>query len=225
MDPSGGNENVIRRLLAVGCPVPQDDACKMPPAIVIEIRDAEVTRIHDYRCHVEYIFDLRLTSRSPAEIEIRGFKCRLPWPDPNFTFLGDPRIYTPGEQEQTLPSLRGFRCNEVLNHRKDELGKIKPGDFLEGVLLAWSMDTRVPADYLHGHPASVEIVVVDQLGREHSSPVNVFVDRSATMPAIRTPVRKGLFEDDSEVADDVDVPDQQVTPGDIFHLPANVRRE
>ncbi len=239
MNSNGHNPDVIRRLLAVGCPVPLDDPRKPPPALAIEVCDVQRTGIFDYRAHVEYVFCLRLSNCSCAEIEIRGFECQPPWRDPYFTFLADSTnntgnfavwsslgMHIPEIREQTLPSGRRFPRCEVLNQRKGELGRIRPGDSLEGVLLAWGMYARVPGDYLHGHPASVKIGVVDQHDRNHSSTIEVLVDRSATMPVVSKSAGKGLFEDDSDVAGGVNVPDQQVTPGGILYLPvAKLRRE
>jgi hypothetical protein len=229
MGASARNPDVTKRLLAVGCPLPQNDASELQPTLLIEIRNSEVSRICDYQCHVEYVLDLRLTNRSYAEIVISRYKCRPPWPDPYFTFITDPTkdnknfehrssmgMPIPEVLEATLPSGRRFYRADVLNDRKGESGKIKPGECLEGVLLAWGMYASVPGDYLHGHPAFVEITVVDQYERRHGSTIEVLVDRSATMPVIRKLISKGLFEDDDEVEDGVYVPGQQVTPTDIL---------
>ncbi len=75
--------------------------------------------------------------------------------------------------------------------------EIEPGESREGILLAWSMDTRIPTDYRHDETVPMRIALLDQFGRSHASVIEVRVDRSATMrmPALTKAYGGGLYAD------------------------------
>lgn len=120
-------------------------------------------------------------------------------------FLGDPRIYTPECESYRLESGRKFPYDDVLNWRVGDKGVLQPGANIEGLLLAYTMFTRISPDYLHGETAPAELFVIDQLEREHSSDVEILIDRTATMrPFVRRPRGQGLFDRAEETKYDRD---------------------
>jgi hypothetical protein len=112
-----------------------------------------------------------------GEVFLRGLP---PWKDENFTWLRDPRLYRPDQKVYQMESGRNIPYESVLNHRIHKT-EIEPGGFCEGMLLAWSIETRIPTDYLHRETFPMRIVLIDQLGRSHPSVIEIRVDRSATI--------------------------------------------
>jgi hypothetical protein len=174
------DEARIRRLLAVGCPVPAENDSSRAPELVVEVRNPEQTEAFDFRFSTEFVFDVKITNRSFVPLRVEDLRGLPPWKDNNFTWLGDPRLYTPDQKAYVMESGRKIPYDSVLNHclRKMEL---EAGDCYEGMLLAWSIWTRVSTDYLHRETFPMRIVLIDQLGRSHPSVIEVRVDRSATI--------------------------------------------
>jgi hypothetical protein len=77
--------------------------------------------------------------------------------------------------------------------------ELEPGNCYEGMLLAWSIWTRISTDYLHRETFLMRIALIDQFGRSHLSAIEVRVDRSATirMPDF-TKKGTGLYERSSQ---------------------------
>jgi hypothetical protein len=88
----------IRRLLAVGCPVPAEDHISRAPDLIVEVRNPERTEALDFRCSTEYILDLRIKNTSFARLKVEDLMAFPPWRDKNFTWLVDPRLYTPHQK-------------------------------------------------------------------------------------------------------------------------------
>ena len=81
----------IRRLPAVGCPVPPENHSSRAPDLVVEARKPERTQAFDFRCSTEYILDVRITNNSYARLKVNHIDGRPPWEDENFTWLTDCR--------------------------------------------------------------------------------------------------------------------------------------
>jgi hypothetical protein len=79
-----------------------------------------------------------------------------------------------------MKSGRKIPYESVLNHRIRKM-ELEPENCYEGVLLAWSIWTRISTDYLHGETFPMDIALIDQFGRSHLSVIEVRVDRSATI--------------------------------------------
>jgi hypothetical protein len=170
----------IRRLLAAGCPVPTENHCAGAPGLVVEVHKPERTQAFDFRSSTEYILVVRITNNSYARLKMKTIEGDLLWEDENFTWLGDCRRYMPEKKAYRMPSGREISYELVLNHCIREM-ELAPGESREGILLAWSMDTRIPTDYLHDETFPMYIALLDQFGRSHGSVIEVRVDRSATM--------------------------------------------
>ena len=107
----------------------------------------------------------------------------------------------PEKKVYRLESGREFPCEDVLNHRLCEKGALKPGENMEGVLLAYTMFERIPFAYPHGFTAPARLSVKDQYGRRHWSPIELSIDRRATMPArVFRPRGTGLFDGENRAA-------------------------
>lgn len=193
----------IQRLQAVGCPVPSETDSRRPSDIVVEVCKAERTQAFDFRFSTEYILDLRVRNTSYARLKVQDFQCHPDWNDRNFTRLGDPRLLHPNQQEYRMPSGRKIPYDSVLNHRLSNM-ELEPGKSLEGMFLAWSIQTRISTDYLHGETFSMRIVLTDQFGRPHPSLIEVRVDRSATMRMPHfTKHESSLYERTVDVGEDL----------------------
>ena len=175
---------LIRRLRAAGCPMPEDCEDDPPPGLTIVVSRPEMTRAYVLRNWVEYVFAVRITNHCYAPLEAHKFKCRLPWRT-KLIWPMDPRIQMRDKQAYRLPSGREFPCGRVLNHRTGRSGIIKPGDTLEGILLAFRKCGRIPNDCLAGSVMPAELSVVDQNGRKHLSKIEVRVDRTAIIDSLR----------------------------------------
>jgi hypothetical protein len=138
----------IRRLLAVGCPVPGEDHDSLAPDLVVEVCNPERTEALDFRASTEYFLDLKIKNTSLVRLKVEDLKGFPPWRDKNFTWLVDPRLYTPHQKAYVTESGRKFPYESVLNHRIRKM-ELEPGDCCEGMLLAWSIWTRISTDYLH----------------------------------------------------------------------------
>jgi hypothetical protein len=170
----------IRRLLAVGCPVPGGEHTSLVPDLVVEVRNPERTEALDFRSSTEYMLDLRVKNNSFARLKVEDLMAFPPWRDKNFTWLVDPRLYAPHQKAYVMESGRKIPYESVLNHRIRKM-ELEPGKSYEGMLLAWSMETRIATDYLHREAFPMRIVLFDQFGRSHPSVIEVRVDRSATI--------------------------------------------
>jgi hypothetical protein len=183
----------IRRLLAAGCPVGNGEDSPLPPDLIVEVQNPDETVAYDFSGHTEFVFGLRITNQSYARLRVERVRGRPPWRDEHFTWLGDPRRDMPEKRTYKMPSGMEIACEAVLNHRLCE-PEFEPRESREGMLLAWSVLTRIPAEYLHGETFPLRITLVDQYGRSHRSLIEVRVDRSATMRKVRgsRPFGEGL---------------------------------
>jgi hypothetical protein len=132
------DEARIQRLRAVGCPVPAENYSSQAPDLVVEVREPERTEAFDFPFSTEFIFDVRITNHSFAPSRVEDLRGLPPWEDKNFTWLGDPRLYSPDQKVYQLESGRNIPYESVLNHRIRKM-ELEPGHFYEGMLLAWSI--------------------------------------------------------------------------------------
>jgi len=109
-----------------------------------------------------------------TQIAISGYKVILPWEDPTFFVLTDPR-----ETDASARTYRFFCGGEeysrdlVLNHR---IGMFTRGQSIDGALMGVS-STRIPAQYSHGSDAELKLSVITSLG-ECSTSIVAGTDRS-----------------------------------------------
>ena len=184
----------VKRLVAAGCPMPFETGQEQRPDLLIEVSRPQLTIAYDMRAGTEYVFGVRITNQSYASLVLQRFRCRLPW-SANVLFPGDPRIYMPEREYYRLESGRKFRCEDVLNHRVRENGRLEPGDSFEGLLVAYTMFDRISPEYLHGDTAIARLWGIDQYSRKHRAELEIFIDRNATMRSVcYRPRKHGLVE-------------------------------
>src|ERR1700682_443715 len=185
IDKNAVNQILIRRLRAAGCPMPGDCEDDPIPGISIVVSRPEITKAYVLRRCIEYVFAVRISNDSYVPLELQKFECQLP-SNTRLIWLTDPRIHTPEKQTYRLPeSGKEFPCKMVINYLTGRSGIIRPGDSVEGVLLALRMGRVVPEDYLAGPVIPAEVSLVDQQGRKHSSPIEVNIDRTAIITSLK----------------------------------------
>lgn len=59
----------IRRLLAVGCPVPDENGSTRAPDLVVEVRNPERNQAFDFRFSTEYILDVTIKNISFVKLK------------------------------------------------------------------------------------------------------------------------------------------------------------
>jgi hypothetical protein len=168
-----------------------------PHDLIIEVSQPELTVAYAGRAGTEYVFSVRVTNHSYARLAVQRYGAVMPWRG-HLWWPGDPRVYTPEREVYRLESGRTFPCDQVLNHRVGEQGELKPGESMEGILLAYTMFELISFDYMHATMAPARLFAVDQFGRKHRSDFEILVDRSATMrPMSLKPMGMGLYGDGS----------------------------
>jgi hypothetical protein len=183
---------IVMRLRAAGCPMPTSNYCDTLPGFRIASREQDATKASVLRGWVEYVFDVTITNVSYADLQIQTFKAfvwetRLEWARP-VDLDGTPFYRMPG-------SGREFPFDTVLNHRQGRLGVIHGGETLAGTLLAYRECAGVPDEGLAGPVIPADLCIVDNTGQEHFSEIEVGVDRTVLIDALRLRVRPelGLF--------------------------------
>jgi hypothetical protein len=168
-----------------------------PHDLIIEVSQPELTVAYDGRAGTEYVFSVRVTNHSYVRLTVLRYGAVMPWRG-HLLWPGDPRVYTPEREVYRLESGRTFPCDKVLNHHVRERGELKPGESIEGILIAYTMFDRISFDYMHATLAPARLFAVDQFARKHRSDFEILVDRSATMPPMSLkPMGMGLYGDGS----------------------------
>jgi hypothetical protein len=117
----------------------------------------------------------------------------LPWEDPQFQWLPDPpgRVF-PDNMYQVpgCPGLK-FPRDVVLNHRR----VLRRGYGLDGLLLGFGFES-IPDSYHHGANIDASLVLIDEMGRGFSTPVQLWANRMAKIDRKRTKknATRQLFE-------------------------------
>jgi hypothetical protein len=204
------------RFLAAGIPVPDGLQALKKADLTVEVRDAAATKMFGYRSDTEYVLDVRITNHSYAALRISMIELLLPWERASFMWIGESER---GNEKRRmvygLPSGREFSTDVVLNPRDNKSLLLEPEGYVEGVLLGWSMDWRIPEECAHGSAVSVQLVSVDQWGRSHPATVELEVDWSAMIrvPSTRRP-GKGLFSSSGDMTSEVSLSRSVCLPGD-----------
>lgn len=120
-----------------------------------------------------YILTIRLTNPTDRSLTIARWDIKLPWEDPNFHWLEDPkggegdRYIVPGTSIE-------YPRSQVLNHRVEEAGKIARR--MEGLLLGIG-HAPVPDTYRY-RTVPLTVLASDTRDEQHSELIEVMVDRS-----------------------------------------------
>ncbi len=182
---------VTARLEAAGIPVLVEDNSVARPDLVVE--SLKGSRVFDLKMGSECVLNVMISNNSYANLRIDKLQGRLLEGDWWWAFQGDPKEHAPERKTYRMLSGRRFPYDSILNHRLR--GEIAAGSSMRGMLLALSVSEKIPVEYTHGLLVPLEVILVDQYGRQHASIIATSVDRSATMPKPRafTRVDGGLY--------------------------------
>jgi hypothetical protein len=181
---------VARRIRAAGRPIyiAEDDAeVRGIPCDGLRVRQTGgvmESQAIDCSGGTAFILNLSITINLP-KFAISDFGLEPPWESNSFYWLEDPlqidgtsRYYRFGSRD--LPE---FERGQVINHRADVRRVFSPGDSLKGFLLGYGFDS-IPEQFRHGTMVPAFIVVHDQFGREHRSPIELQVVRNLARPRV-----------------------------------------
>ncbi len=168
---------VARRIRAAGRPIyiAEDDAATPSiPCDALSVRQTggvmESRAIDCSNC-TAFIIYLLITPKQPA-FAISAFGLEPPWKTDHFHWLADPRELD-GPSPCYRFHLRGvpeFERRSVINHYADPTRVLSSGHSLKGFLLAVGSDP-IPERFRHGTMIPAVVIVYDQFGRDHRSPV------------------------------------------------------
>jgi hypothetical protein len=165
-----------------------------PPGLLVsQVGGCAESSAFDLDCGgTGYNLSLHVAVDLPA-LRILGWKLDLPWEDPQFQWLADPSEYMSSDEMYQIPSCVGLRYSrdEVINHRR----LLQRGQGLDGFLLGYGFES-IPDSYHHGATIDASLVLIDEMWRGFSTPVQLWADRSAKLNRQRRKkaTRPGLFE-------------------------------
>jgi hypothetical protein len=168
--------DLTRQLVAAGFLA--EDAHPAPPRVLI----AQVGGVlensafdADRGYGTGYSLSLHLAVDLPA-LTIWGWKLDLPWEDPQFQWLPEPQGSVFPVNMYQVPGCEGlkFPRDEVINHRR----VLRRGYGLEGLLLGFGF-ASIPDSYRHGADIDANLVLIDEMRREFSTPVQFWANRMA----------------------------------------------
>ena len=142
-----------RRLNDGGCPVLSDDGYKISPiGLVIEtIPGMNFSRILSLKNGgTGYAIELAIRNEANGVIDVRDFQIKTPWGVPRVSLLPAERKPSKKYGNYCFPEPGPYYDAEwVLNHIfAGRRSRLKPGEELEGVVVAWSKES-IPADFKH----------------------------------------------------------------------------
>lgn len=166
-----------------------------PPRLLIcQVDGPMLNSAFDLDCGgTGYMLSLHIAVDLPV-FSIWDWRLDPPWEDPLIQWLPEPSggVY-PGNIYQ-FPGRSGleFPRDVVINHRR----KVRRGHSLDGLLLGCSFRS-IPDTYKRGANIDASLVLIDEMGRKFSTPVQLCVDRMAKIdrkPTKKTK-REPLFDD------------------------------
>jgi len=116
---------------------------------------------------------------SPRVIRLDQCRIELPWHDPDFRLLKDPRRKVPREYKyssENAPRL-SFEREVALNHRFGGQGRLNPGDSLNGLILG-AGSQAIPNQYRDRQGVDVQLLIIDGRGKVYQESPRVLLDRS-----------------------------------------------
>jgi hypothetical protein len=136
-----------------------------------------------------YILSLHIAVDRPA-FAIWEWKLELPWENPQFQWLPEPQGRVFPDNMYQVPGCAGlkFPRDEVINHRR----VLQRGRGLDGLLLGFGFES-IPNSYRQGASIDASSVLLDEMGREFSIPVQFWANRMAKIDRKNKPKqpRKG----------------------------------
>lgn len=139
-----------------------------------------------------YSLSLHLAVDVPA-MAIWGWRLDLPWEDPQFQWLAEPQGHEFPENMYQFPGCPDlmFPRDEVINHRR----RLQRGRGLDGLLLGFGFES-IPDSYRHGATIDASLVLIDDMGRDFPTPVQLWANRIARIDRrqAKKKTRRQLFE-------------------------------
>jgi hypothetical protein len=181
---------VARRIRAAGRPIyiaEDDGAAPVIPCDGLRVRQwgsvVESRAIDCTNCSA-FIINLVVTANQP-KFAISAFSLEVPWKNDHFHWLEDP-LQLDGPSRNYRFHLRDvpeFEREHVLNHYADVARVLPCGHSVKGFLLAVGSDP-IPERFGHGTMIPAFVIIYDQFGRDHRSPVELQVVRSRTQSRV-----------------------------------------
>jgi hypothetical protein len=181
---------VARRIRAAGRPIyiAEDDAeVRGIPCDGLRVRQTGgvmESQAIDCSGGTAFILNLSITINLP-KFAISAFRLEPPWKNDSFYWLEDPleidgtsRCYRFGSKD--LPE---FERRQVINHCADVRHVFSLGESLKGFLLGYGSDS-ITEQFRHGMMIPAIVVVYNQFGHEHRSPVELQVVRNLARPRV-----------------------------------------
>jgi hypothetical protein len=174
--------DLTRQLVSTGfLPVDAQDAAithPAPPWLKVSQEAGPVENsIFDLDCGsgTGCILDLQIAVDLGA-FSIWGWELDLPWKDPEFRFLPEPTGESFPYNMYKFPGCETliFPRDDVINHRR----RLQRGHGLDGLLLGSSFES-IPDSYKHGAQIEASLVLIDEMRRAFSTPVQLWADRIA----------------------------------------------
>jgi hypothetical protein len=137
-----------------------------------------------------FMLSLHIAVDLPA-FAIWKWQLDLPWNDLQIQWLPDPLGIVYDDMYQIPGWDVRFARSEVINHRR----ALRRGHGLDGLLLGFSFES-IPALYQHGANIDASLVLISEMGRDFSTPVQLWANRIAKIDRKQAKAnRKGwLFE-------------------------------
>ena len=175
---------IARRIRAAGRPIyiaEDDDAGPSIPCDALRVRQTGgvmESRAIDCSTCTAFIIYLLITAKQPA-FAISAFGLEVPWKNDYFHWLEDPLQLDgpPWNYRFHLTDVPEFEREHVINHSADVARVLPCGHSVKGFLLAVGSDP-IPERFGHGTMVPAFVIIYDQFGREHRSPVELQVVRN-----------------------------------------------
>jgi hypothetical protein len=181
---------VARRIRAAGRPIhiaEDDDPSPSIPCDGLLVRQTGgVMESRAIECSggTAYIINLCITSRLPS-FAISDFGLQTAWPTEYFRWLEDPLVIDGHSRRYRfgVREVQEFEREQVINHYADVRQILPCGHSLTGFLLGIGYET-IPERFWHGMMTPAFVIVYDQFGGDHPSPVEMQVVRNQTQPRV-----------------------------------------
>lgn len=148
-----------------------------------------------------YILSLHIAVDLP-EFKIWGWKLDLPWEDPRFQWLTDPSEKMSLDNVYKFPDCYRleFPRDGVINHRR----LLRRGHSLDGLLLGWGFES-IPDSYRHGEKIEASLMLIDEMERGFTTPVQLWANRMAKIdrPRRKKKTRGSLLERQDRAKDEL----------------------
>jgi hypothetical protein len=122
--------------------------------------------------------EVKIINDSLKPVTIRGYELQLPWNDPDWRWLYDPREIGSKTMSYKMPgTFLEYPRDMIINHRTFKEGMLQPGEVIEGMLMGWG-PAQIPECFPHGSEVEMTLLVYDQRGKTHKSKFTFLVTRS-----------------------------------------------